>query len=274
MKTIAISEKASFWKIADLKASILTFDKIYIPQGKGSMDRQILELDLLNTGVSLKDVEYLQRQGIVQKSPVNTNVIVDKALTLIKNNGIDLNTKYIFGNILERLVIRELSKGSEDIFLPSSTLAELPTLKSRHTPPEIYSLVIDNMPIISEDVPFDELISFKNENSKDYQRLLLWATKISNNESEKVRKDELCEMIENFRRHQEIGDIKFRPGKAELIFQGLGIFRDAFTLRFGSVNKTIASIRKTKGELLEHEINNPNRPLSYIVKAQDEFQNN
>ncbi|MDP5215517.1 hypothetical protein ORJ66_20950 [Pseudoalteromonas tunicata] len=279
MKTIAISEKASFWKITDIKASILAFDKIYIPQGKGNMDRQTLELDLLNKGISLQDVEYLESQGIIQKSPVNTSALVDKALKLIKkyntqNNGIDLNTKYIFGNILERLVIRELSKDCEDIFLPSSSLAELPTLKNRNTTPEIYSLVIDNMPIISEDVPFDELISFKNEHSKDYQRLLLWATKISDNESEKVRKDELCEMIESFRRHQEIGDIKFRPGKAELIFQGLGIFRDAFTLRFGSVNKTIASIRKAKGELLEHEINNPNRPLSYLIKAQDEFENN
>ncbi|MEJ6522205.1 hypothetical protein PQI64_20830 [Shewanella bicestrii] len=279
MKSIAISEKASFWKISNIKASILAFDKIYIPQGKEAIERKTLELDLQNKNISIQDVEYLENQGIVQKSPVNGSDLVNKALTLIEkynniNNGIDSNTKYIFGNILERLVISELSKDSGDIFLPSSTLTVLPTLKDTKTQSEVYSLAIDNMPIISEDVPLDEIISFKNENFSDYQRLLLWSSNISASDSEKVRKEDLSEMIENFRRYQEIGDLKFRPGKVEIIFQGLGVFRDAFTLRFGSVNKTIASIRKAKAELLEHEVNNPSRPLSFLVKAQDRFKNN
>lgn len=279
MKTIAISEKASFWKITDIKASILAFDKIYIPQGTSKLERQILESDLRHANISLDDVEYLENKGIIQQTPVNSSELVENALSLIekynyKNGGINKNTRYIFGNILERLAIKKLSKTSENIFIPSSSLSSLPTLKSKEPQTEVFSLIIDNLPIISEDVPLDEVISFKNEFSKDYQKLLLWSTTFSSGENEKARKEELSAMIERFREHQNIGDIKFRPGKVELIFQGMGVIRDSFTLRFGSVVKTLASVRKMKAELLEHEVNNPSRPLSYIVKAQDKFNKN
>ena len=279
MEAIAISEKASFWKMTDIKASILAFDKIYIPQGMGKLERQMLEGDLRHANISLDDVEYLENKGIIQQTPINSSELVENALSLIENynnrhGGINDNTRYIFGNILERLVIKELSKKSENVFLPSSSLVALPTLKSKQPQAEVYSLIIDNLPIISEDVPLDEVISFKNEFSKDYQKLLLWSTTFSSGENEKIRKEELSEMIERFREHQNIGDIKFRPGKAELLFQGLGVFKEAFQLKFGSVSKTLATVRKTKAELLEHEMNNPSLPLSYIVKAQDNFNNN
>lgn len=276
METIAVSEKAGFWLAPNIKSLLLMFDKILIPQGKKKGDRKTLEMDLHNTGVSLGDVEYLESKGVVCENPVEGKLLVEKSINEItkynsENGGINKDTKHIFRNILERHVVNELSEKSKDIFVPSSSILTLPSLGCNNSLSSVYSLVLENIPIVSEEVPFDEVISFKKECSLDYRRLIQWVGKASEDEASGIFLDEISDMVERFRVHQKIGDLKFRPGKVELVFQAAGVVVDAFTLRFGSVSKTIASLRKDRADLMAHELENPGRPLSYVVRVQDTF---
>lgn len=279
MKVIAVSEKASFWKQSNINASIIAFDKIYIPQGQEPIDRETLELDLFNKNFAYEDVEYLESRDIVVQNPLSHRAsdIVQNAVSKIREHntqvgGLNDETKLVFGNFLERLFIEELSQKSNDIFIPSSEMAiNLPLAKSENKS-NIFTAIIENMPIISDEVPLDEVISFKEEHSSDYKKLMLWASKQNNAAGDQISTDELSELIENFRKYAEIGELKFRASTVEVIFQGAGLFKDALSLKFGKVSKTLATIRQSKADLMLHEINNPNLPLSYIVKAQDQLK--
>ncbi|WP_404366756.1 hypothetical protein [Marinobacter sp.] len=280
MKIIAVSEKASFWRLRDINASLLAFDKIYIPQGKSEMDRSTLQLDLHTKRVSIEDVEYLESKGVVVQNPLTdeSSEIVENALANIrrynaKAGGISEDTKLVFGNMLERMFIKKLSVGSEETFVPASTLSRcLPSQGVHKKESNFFSILIENLPVLSDEVPFDEVLSFKEEYAKEYRRLMYWATGNALTDGVNAGKEQLSEMIEGFRRHEELGRLRFKPGKIEILCQGLGAFGDVFTLRFGRAAKTLATIRKTKADLLEHEANNPHLPLSYIIKSQDEFR--
>ncbi|MEZ8852002.1 hypothetical protein AB6E22_13020 [Vibrio cyclitrophicus] len=276
MKTIAISEKASFWKVPDVRASLLAFDHIYIPQGKDIIDRKLLSSDLRHCDLTMENVEFLEQQGIVVKSPMCTSSVVDQAEKIlnelkIKMGHENVDSKTAFMNILERLSIRELSKEPSTLFVPSSRLYHSSPLNNANTKSNLYSLIVENLPIISEEVPLDELLDFKREYGSDYQRLLLWVSKIEENDAP-THKDELQHMINSFREHQNIGDLKFRPGKVEMLFQTAGTFMNSFLGKYITVANSLAKVRKENAELLEHEKNNPNRPLSFVVKAMDEFK--
>jgi len=277
MSTIAVSERGSIWRLPNFKASLLSFDKIYIPQGQSKIDRKFLELELHGLDISLSDIEYLEKEGIISQNPINDKYLVGKSLDEIKKfnkrYGVNEHTFGIFASYLERYGIEELEKQSSDTFIPLSPLTFTSRNLSVCDDADVFSLIIENMPILSDQVPLDEVLSFKREHQSDYQRLLNWITH-SHNRTNNIDflKEEINEMVENFRSYKRIGELKFQPGKVEVLFTGLAIFRDSFTFRFGSVSRTIATLRKEKASLIEHELKSPARPLSYIVKAQDCFE--
>ncbi|MFH0211775.1 hypothetical protein [Vibrio alginolyticus] len=278
MKTIAVSERASFWKLKNVKASIVAFDQIYIPHGQSASDRRDLEADMFNKSLTYDDIEYLESQGIVTQNPIveKAGDIVEISLDEIAAynkvvGGVDEKTLSVFGNILERKFIEELLNRSDDMFIPASVLTdELPFL-DRKKQVSVHKIILENLPIISEDVPLDEVVSFKKEYAGEYKSLMLWASKKATGNEEKLRVEELAEMIVKCRKHFEAGELKFTRGRFEILMQSTQLLMDIGSLNFGSVAKTLASIRQSKADLMLHELNNDYRPLSYLIKAQDKF---
>lgn len=249
------------------------FDEVFMPYGKYTFDQIGLERDLAKSTLSLEDYEYLSEKGVFVQNPLDGELLVDTAHRQVceyndAHGGNSPHTKEVFTNYLERFSVEQLSVNSSDIFIPAS---EFSSKINNYSSASVCTLLIENLPIISEDVPLDEVLSFRAEHITDFKELVQWISELDDEKSF-IDNDRLMVMIESFRKYQRIGELKFKPGKVELVFQCLAQFQDAFKRDFGKVSKTLASVRKDKANLIEHEMNNPNRPLSYIVKAQDHFK--
>ncbi|TVU91032.1 hypothetical protein [Vreelandella titanicae] len=276
----AVSEKANIWKSGTLKNSILIFDKIYVPFGDENL--KLLEFDLLGTDVTPEEVGYLMQKGVVIDNPVSQSKMIEEALAklteYIKNENLELggeNKRRVFGAFLERVGAAHINESLGELAVPVSSYAYgrgLPMPQNQHGK-EIMSLVIDHFPSIHNDVPFDEVLSFRQEHKMLYNDLLRWVGKASRSEYEPIElREELSYLINQFLCFQKIADLKFRPSSAEIFFITAGAVKDLMLLKPQKVANTIASFRSKKADLLQAELNNPGRPLAFVVKAQQEFK--
>lgn len=276
----AVSEKANIWKSGTLKNSILIFDKIYVPFGDENLS--LLEVELFGTDITPEDVGYLRKKGVVIDNPVPQDEMFAEALAkfkeYMKSKKLELDgekKRRIFGAFLERFGAAKINESLGELAVPVSNYAYgrgLP-MPQEHQGKEVMSLVIDHFPSIHDEVPFDEVLSFRHEHKTLYNDLLRWVGKASRSESTSTElREEISYLIDQFSHFQRIADLKFRHSSAEIFFIAAGAIRDLMLWKPKKVANTIACLRAKKADLLHAELNNPGRPLAFVVKAQKEFE--
>lgn len=277
IKTSAVSERANIWNPGLIKNSILAFDKIYVPWDDDNL--KLLESDLFGTDVSLDDVMYLREKRVIFDNPVDQSQLIRDAsaklneyLATLEYDLGNESKQNAFGFFLERCGAAKISSSMDELTTPVSAYA--PEWGGGMQPDkDVMSLVLDNFPSVHEDVPYDEVLGFREENDFLYKELLLWIRKASREERlEEDLRDEILHLINQFSRAKEIADIKFRAGRAEIFFLAMGAIKDFLSLKPEKVRNTIAHFRKNRANLMQAEMDNPGRPLGFVVKAKEKFE--
>lgn len=133
-------------------------------------------------------------------------------------------------------------------------------------------VTINNIPLPPENIPWDDLIQFRNEeeNIAKLRALRLWLKdRASTGRTPREIQEELEHLLYEYRRYMEIQHKKFSQGAlSSLISATPEIVANVASLNFGAAIKTIFDIKGRHLNLSEAEIAAPGREVSYIAKSE------
>lgn len=139
---------------------------------------------------------------------------------------------------------------------------------------EVLHLIIKNLPIPNELVPYDEIIDFKSQNERKYYGLIQWINKISKsgfdiNEIE----DELKFYTLEFEETLKLARTKYRLTNFEIILSlPFEIAENLVKLKWSQIPKSLVSIKKSKIDLMLAESKLPGKEMAYISAAKKKFE--
>jgi hypothetical protein len=140
---------------------------------------------------------------------------------------------------------------------------------------ETMKIVLNNIPIISDDVSYERIFDFKNDpdTKSKYLGLINWINDISKKDySQNEITDKIAWLMNEYVRHIELYELKYEVGTWEtIITSSTEILENMMKLKFSSIAKSLFSIGKQKTSLLESELNTPGREVAYTIKAKNEF---
>lgn len=139
---------------------------------------------------------------------------------------------------------------------------------------EVLHLVIKNLPIPDELIPYDEIIDFKSQNERKYYGLIQWINKVSKSEFDiNEIEDELKFYTLEFEETLKLERAKYRLTNLEIILSlPLEIVENLVKLKWSQIPKTLISIKKSKIDLMLAESKLPGKEMAYISAAKKKFQ--
>ena len=141
---------------------------------------------------------------------------------------------------------------------------------------KVVNIVINSMPIVHPNTPFEHIIEFKQneENYNKFLNLRNWINEISNsNLSVTEIKEKIEHLINEYEKYMKIHKIKFERGimKTSVVATAEAL-ENVAKLEFSKLAKKAFSLTEQNADLLIAELDAPGRELSYIIEANKKFK--
>jgi hypothetical protein len=135
--------------------------------------------------------------------------------------------------------------------------------------------VIENMPVVDDLTPWENIAEFKNnvDNKGKFAGLSMWMNNTAKSgASISVIKDELDYLLYQYRKSLELHKIKYHSGTLQRIVVGTAeLIENAARLKFSNIAKGLFSVHQERVDLLQTELTAPGKEIAYIYQAQKVF---
>lgn len=237
-------------------------------------DSQISEIECTNARDSLivadlrkikKDI-YNDYQEFRYEMDGETQLDKARDLTLDKWFNVDATTRLY-------CLSKNLSKDCEIIpmYLEDDVLNNDSVADKNY----ITKIVLNNIPVPSVDVSFEQLLDFKNDidTKAKYYSLINWINDSARKQLTVAEfEDAFCDLYYNYLNHLKTYKIKHSSSVIEIVVNGLAeTLENVARLKFSAITKGFFSLFKNQVTLLEDEQNIVGRELGYLYKAQHIF---
>jgi hypothetical protein len=156
-----------------------------------------------------------------------------------------------------------------------SSLPEINVKAQSITQGDVLSLCINQVPLPSEDTPWEQIFEMKADNDllQRARKLRLWTRDIASqglsvNQAEEYLEYLLVEYEKNMMLHTK----KYQRGVIETALVGTAdMVEDLLKFRFGKLAKKAFDVKNKKNDLLIAEMQAPGREVSLITKINDVF---
>jgi hypothetical protein len=156
-----------------------------------------------------------------------------------------------------------------------SLLASLGPVDREATASDLYEIIIRNMPIPEERVPWEDLFTFRDdETSKRQLRALrVWVGQLISGKITYVEAaDRIPQLLEDFRAHMRGAGIKSVAAIIKTCVVGTATLAEAtLKLRLKELAKAPFELFESRANLVEAERNAPGRQLAFIARAVDQL---
>jgi hypothetical protein len=171
-------------------------------------------------------------------------------------------------------IIMETTKGVSAVttFPYTEYTRELPNSSKSN----IAQVVINNLPLPSNETPWEQIIDYRND--AETQKLLLslrrWIGKISTENSSPLEiEEEIESLIHEFQEHMKFHNMKANTEALEVIVNSTAdVLGNLLTLKFSKIIEPLFAIKKRQLSLLEAELSAPGKAMAYIIKSREAFQ--
>lgn len=223
------------------------------------------------------DIEFLADDGFLINIPEN-NIGQGIGLEKLKNElginpyalkeGFNTNTLVKIQHFSTRLKCHMLRRQSQYDFIP--LLGEPLSGNSDQNKSVVVSIVLDKFPIIHPNLTWRELNQFKQEFKLDHLRLKNYINELSGSDFKISEVEEKIEYdLEVLKDRYEYYDQDYDLGRLEmfLVF-GNRLLKDVAERKYLRATKKLLKFRVTDIQLMDEELDIPNKDLSYILEAQ------
>ena len=139
------------------------------------------------------------------------------------------------------------------------------------------NVIIENIPVPGDNVPFDEILDWKNQsdNLLRYKRLHNWINKSVNGKlSAAELKDEIEYLTLEFEHRMKLEKMNYRlTNMNSLIYIPFKVIEDTIKLNWSNIPKTLFSIKQSKTKLLIAETKAVGKEISYLSSMKNKFEN-
>ncbi|MCK0109537.1 hypothetical protein MWU58_09545 [Flavobacteriaceae bacterium S0825] len=211
----------------------------------------------------------LKLLNIVKDYPQNKGKIDTQDIIRMSLDGIN------FDNVSRHLSSYMSALNFNETYTPITN--SFTSIESKNNVEEqIYKLVISNIPTPKTNIPFQEIIDFRNDSDNiiRYNRLIHWIKNISKS-GLKINevKDELEYLTLDFENHMKLHKQDYELTDLEVfVFLPLEFAEKIIKMQWSKLPDTIFKIKKNKVKLLIEESNAPGREMAYIIKTNEKFK--
>ena len=284
-----------------LKHDLLFFDRI----GIFDLELKVKELrkrrrDANAEGKALaNDLEFLQGQDIVFSAPLplfeeqlESNECEEEIAKFIDKMhseppiGCIRPTEYQLHDSLQLFFARLSARSwqhSEGLEFEFSALRSTPLPKEvqqllgfQGPSANVIDVVLDNLPMPSELTPWERILDFKADTEAQgyLQGLKVWMGEIARQKlTANEARDKLDWLLFQHKQHMKAHKLSYRWGTLGGAFiAGAEILEDLAKIKLGKAAGAVVSIVDRRLELIEAELANPAKEISYIVKANEHFE--
>ena len=143
------------------------------------------------------------------------------------------------------------------------------------TKQSVYQLVIDKIPYPNENVSWDQITDFRNDedSKRKFTALRVWISKISrSNLSINEAEEELNHLLNEYEHHFNIHKLKFERGTFQTIVMGVAEIAESLArLKFSKIAEIAFKLSNKQVDLLEGEAKLPGQEIAYLFKAKKQF---
>jgi len=140
---------------------------------------------------------------------------------------------------------------------------------------QVLRLVINNLPVPADALPFDEVLDFKKDtdNHRRYLGLINWINKICRSDLPLNEiKDQLNYFTLEFENRLKLERQKYRLANLEVIVSlPFEIAEKVVKLEWGKIPKSLFQLKQNKVNLMIGETKAPGRESAYIIYANEKF---
>jgi hypothetical protein len=141
--------------------------------------------------------------------------------------------------------------------------------RKNHMEVAVVDLVMKNLPVLDDDVPWEDVIGVRSELRHKQHDLHRWMRKISNTTGTVAElRDEFDQMLSDYSRFYEVHRLKTRRSVLQAV---LAIPLGALAGVAGAALGAFVDLRERKSAIMEAELNAPGRPVAYIIEARYHF---
>lgn len=191
----------------------------------------------------LTPMEYLYENVEIMKAL--TNIEVNEAIVRLSDN----------------------TKSSIIPFINTESKSEVPILKFK----DVLNVVLTKFPIPSPLMPWDDLISFRNEEESKTRNLTLrrWMRKITkDNITQNELEEEIEWLINDYTNYMRIQKVKYNWASLETLIKiPLEVIENVIKINWSKIADPLFNIRSHRIKVIESELIAPSREISYIIEA-------
>ncbi|EGQ8156519.1 hypothetical protein NB461_09705 [Vibrio alginolyticus] len=254
---------------APRKSEILFFDKFISMQpetwsGKepdkdyqylqsiGLIEQKNLSLEQVYQGEFSKDDSFNEMNAYAQRLIELTSSVNERG------DSLTLTSRYF-----------ALKKNLENKNIYTPINPSLANLKSKQTS-SVIDVVINNMPSPNEDIPYEELLDFKNDsrvlnNRKSFNRWI--RNKLGSNDlSIQELNEEIADLTSDYREYMELAKMKYDFKVKHISLNiPLGTIEKIMKLQFSKLTQPFYELKLSQIEYFEAELKAPGKELAYFT---------
>ena len=140
----------------------------------------------------------------------------------------------------------------------------------------MYRCLLNNLPFISSETPWEDLLDFRNNNEtkKRLRKLRVWARELAKDD---LNIDHIRELIEDslsdYKEALRLAKMEYSTGVAETIVVGFAsMVENVAKFKWEKVAKSLFSINKVNIDLANIELSAAGRELSFIPYVENKYK--
>lgn len=140
---------------------------------------------------------------------------------------------------------------------------------------ELIEIVLHSLPIPDDNVPWEQILDFKNDEDSTSKLLALrnWINEIAKGTFDLNELEEKLEyLLDQYDTHMKFHRMKCKKGVIETVVTTTAeVMEDLMSFRWGKMAHSVFSIKNKQLYLMEEEMKAPGREVAYIYKAKERF---
>lgn len=141
---------------------------------------------------------------------------------------------------------------------------------------EVLRIVLNSMPIPTEETSWQQILDFKSDPSSKSKFIALrhWMHEVARAQLKPHEIEvKLQYLLDDYQQHFRLHKMKTTTGKLETVLTLIpGVAGDLLSLRWGDAAQSLFKLRKGNLQLMESELALPSREIAYIARVREEFE--
>jgi hypothetical protein len=149
------------------------------------------------------------------------------------------------------------------------------TEESKATKKEIVQIALNALPVPDYSTPWEQIMEYRSDPDSKAKFLDLrhWMSEVARAELSPIEVEQKIEyLMSQYQRHMKLHRMKTRVGVLEtLVVSSAELFENLIKVKWGSIAKSLFSLKKRQVALMESELTSPGSELAYIVRSAEVF---